>query len=112
VRQFNGSNTSRCNNVSDSNNSRSDIVRNSSTVVVSGVENVRVQSETYVDTSHCNELSLPRLTDSSQQVAVHFIRELDENFSLRKTFEEPRVTLVFRSISDPFVKQWMLTDYG
>ena len=59
-----------------------------------------------------NELALPRFTDSSKQVAVHFIRELDEYFSLRKTPEELRLPLVFRSISDPFAKQWMPTVYG
>jgi hypothetical protein len=50
-------------------------------------------------------------TDSSQQVAVHFVRELDEYFSLRKTPEELHLPLVFRTISDPFAKQWMLTAY-
>jgi len=65
------------NGVSDSNTSRCNNVRNSSTVAVSGVEIVSAQSETYVDISQYNELSLPRFTDSSQQVAVHFIRELD-----------------------------------
>jgi len=45
------------NGVSDSNNSRYNNVRNSSTVAVSGVESVSAQSETYVDTSQYNELS-------------------------------------------------------
>jgi hypothetical protein len=43
---------------------------------------------------------------------VHFIRELDEYFSLRKTPEKLRLPLVFRSISDHFAKQWTLTAYG
>ena len=94
-------NTSECNNVS-----------NSCTVAVSGIESVSARSEMYVDTSQYNELFLRRFTDSSQQVAVHFIRELDEYFSLRKTPEELRLLLVFRSISIPFPKQWMLTAYG
>ena len=108
----NDSNTSRCNNVSDGNLSRCNNARNSSTVAVSGVEIVSAQSETYVDTSQYNELSLPRFTDSPQLVAMHFVRELDEYFSLRKMPEEFRLPLVFRSISDPFAKQWMLTAYG
>jgi len=91
------------NGVSDSNTSRCNNVRNSSTVAVSGVESVSAQSETYIDTSQYNVLSLPtcRFTDSSQQVAVHFIRELDEYFSFRKTPEELCLPLVFRSITDP-----------
>jgi hypothetical protein len=68
--------------------------------------------ETSVDTSQYKELSLPKFSDSSKQVAVHFIRELDEYFTLRKTPEELRRPLVFRSISDPFAKHWMLTTYG
>jgi len=42
---------------------------------------------------------------------MHFIRELDEEFSLRKTPEEFRLSLAFRPFSDPFAKQWMLTAY-
>jgi hypothetical protein len=71
-----GNKTSACNDV-----------RNSSTCT----ESVSAHSEKHVDTSHYNELSLPRFTDSSQQVAVHFVRELDEYFSLRKTPEELRL---------------------
>ena len=70
------------------------------------------QSETSVDTSQYKELSLSQFSDSSKQVAVHFIRELDKYFTLRKTPEELRLPLVFRSVSDPFAKQWMLTTYG
>jgi hypothetical protein len=55
---------------------------------------------------------MPKFTNSSQQVAVHFVRELDEYFALKKTPEELRLPLVFRAISDPFAKQWMLTAYG
>jgi len=73
---------------------------------------VSAQSETSVDTSQYNKLSLPKFFDSSKQVTVHFIRELDEYFTFRKTPEELRLPLVFRSISDPFAKQWMLTIYG
>jgi hypothetical protein len=87
-------------------------VRNPNTITASGVESVSVHSEKDVDTIHYNELSLPRFTDSSQQVTVHFVRQLDEHFSLRKTPEELRLPLVFRAISDPFAKQWMLTAYA
>jgi hypothetical protein len=56
--------------------------------------------------------TLPKFTDSSQQVAVHFVRELDEYFALKKSPEELRHQLVFRAISDAFAKQWMPTEYG
>jgi hypothetical protein len=93
-------NLSACNNVNNTN-----------TIAISHIENVSAQSETSVDTSQFNELSLPKFPDNSKQVAVHFIRESDEYFTLRKTPEELRLPLVFRSISDPFMKQWMLTTY-
>ena len=75
----------RVNGVCINKTSGCDEVRNSETIAASGIECVSAQSEKYVDTSHYNELSLPRFTDSSQQVAVHFVREFDEFFSLRKT---------------------------
>ena len=102
----------RVNVVGVNKNSGCEEVRNSDTIAASGIECVSAQSEKYVDTSHYNELSLPRFTDSSQQVAVHSVRELDEYFSLRRTPEELRLLLVFRAISDPFAKQGMLTAYG
>jgi hypothetical protein len=89
------------NGVSANKTSGCNEVRNISTVAGSGIESVSALSETYVDSSHYNELSLPKFIDSSQQVAVHFVRELDEYFTPRKTPEELRLPLVFRAISDP-----------
>jgi hypothetical protein len=103
-------NSPAVNGVSVCNISRCNNVNKASTDATSGVESVSTQSGTYVDSSQHNELSPPRFTDGSQ-VAVHFIRELDEYFSLRKTPEELHLPLVFRAVSDPFVKQWMLTAY-
>jgi hypothetical protein len=82
------------------------------TIATSCIENVSAKSETSVDTSRYKELSLSPFSDSSKQVAVHFIRQLDEYFTLRKTPEELRLPLVFRSVSDPFAKQWLLATYG
>ena len=96
--------------MNDNSNSRRNNV-SVNTVAVSGSEHVSAQSETYVETSQYKELTLPRFTDSSQQLAVHFLRELDEYFSLRKMPDELRLPLVFRSISEPFAEQWMLTAY-
>ena len=95
------SNVNACNNVNNTN-----------TIATSCIENVSAQFETSVDTNQYNELSLPKYSDISKQAAVHFIRELDEYFTLRKTPEELRLPLLFRSISDQFAKQWMLTTYG
>jgi hypothetical protein len=108
VQETGSCNSPGLNGVSGNKTSGCNDVRNPST----GIESVSAHSEKYVDTSHYNELSLPRFTDSSQQVAVHFVMELKEYFSLWKTPEELHLPLVFRAISDPFAKQWMLTAYG
>jgi hypothetical protein len=94
-------NVSACNNVNNTN-----------TIATACTENVSVQSETFVNTSKYSKLSLHKFSDSSNQVAVHFIRELDEYFTQKRTPKELRLPLVFRSISDSFTKQWMLTTYG
>jgi hypothetical protein len=57
------------------------------------IKDVNAQSEKSVDTSQYNELSLPKFSDSSKQVVFHFIRELDEYFTLKKTPEETVKTM-------------------
>ena len=59
VSELSNRNSPVVNGVSDSNTSRCNNIRNSSTVAVWGVKNVSAQSETYVDTSQYNGLSLP-----------------------------------------------------
>ena len=108
-----GSHISRgVNGVSVCNVSTCNIVNNTNTIATSCIDSVSAQSETSIDTSQYKEPPLPQFPDSLKQVAVHFIRELDEYFTLRKTPEELHLPLVFRSISDPFAKQWLLTTYG
>jgi len=51
--------------------------------------------ERFVNTRQYSELSLPKFSDSSKQVAFRFIRELNEYFSFKNTPEEPRFPLVF-----------------
>jgi hypothetical protein len=45
--------------------------------------------------------------DSTSQVPLHFIRDLDQNFSLKRTPEEQGLALVFRAVKEPFAKQWL-----
>jgi hypothetical protein len=72
---------------------------------------MNAQSKTF-NVSQYSELSLPKFYDSSKPLVFRFIRVLGEYFTLNMTPEEIRLPLVFRSISDPFAKQWMLTIYG
>jgi len=58
-----------------------------------------------------NELSLSKFSNSAKQVVAHFLRELDEYFTLKKTPNELKLPLCFRAIEDPFAKQWFATVY-
>jgi hypothetical protein len=58
-----------------------------------------------------NELSLPKFNNSAKHVVVHFLRELDEYFAIKKTPNELKLPLCFRAIGDPFAKQWFATVY-
>ena len=56
-----------------------------------------------------NELSLPKFNNSTKQVVAHFLRELDEYFALKKTPNELKLLFCFKTIEDPFAKQWFAT---
>jgi hypothetical protein len=98
VSGLNTCNTSACtgsvNNVPDI--SCNDSVNALSVVVPSGCTDL-------------NGLSLPTFKNSAKQVVAHFLRELDEYFTLKKTPSELKLTLCFRAIEDPFAKQWFAT---
>ena len=61
----------------------------------------------YANNTDLSELILPTFTDSTSQVALHFIRDLDQYFSLKRTPEELRLALIFRAVKEPFAKQWL-----
>jgi hypothetical protein len=80
-------------------------VRNTS--VHSCSDNVNAGSGMYANNTEFSELTLPTFTDSTSQVPLHFIRDLDLYFSLKRTPEEMRLALVFRAVKEPFAKQWL-----
>jgi len=69
--------------------------------------NVNVTSELHTKSAELCELTLPTFSDSTKQVSLHFIRDLDQYFNLRRTPDELRLPLVFRAIQEPFAKQWL-----
>jgi hypothetical protein len=73
---------------------------------------VSAQSVACQNASQYSELTLPSFTDSSKQVAVHFIRELDEYFELKETPQNLRLPLTFTAITEPFAKNWLSTVYS
>ena len=80
-------------------------VKNTNTIATSCIQNVSAHSETSIDASQYNELSVSKCSDSSKQVAVPFIRDLDEYFTLRKPPRKisPSISIPFslRSICKP-----------
>jgi hypothetical protein len=72
----NGCSTSVCNDVN--------IVINQPTNSCNYV-NVNVTSELHVKSAELGKLTLPTFSDSTKQVALHFIWDLDQYFNLRET---------------------------
>jgi hypothetical protein len=69
--------------------------------------NVNAGSGLYPNNGDLSELTLPTFTDSTSQVPLRFIRNLDQYFSLKRTPEKLRLALVFRAVKEPFAKQWL-----
>jgi len=67
--------------------------------------NINATSELHVKSAELCELTLPTFSDSTKQVPLHFIRDLEQYFNLRRTPDELRLPLVFRAIQEPFAKQ-------
>ena len=70
-------------------------------------DNVNAGSGLYANNTDLSELTLPIFTDSMSQVPLHFIGDLDQYFSLKRTPDELRLALVFRAVKEPFTKQWL-----
>ena len=68
--------------------------------------NVNATSEFHVKSAELCELTLATFSNSTKQVPLHFIRDLEQYFNLRRTPDELRLLLVFRAIQEPFAKQW------
>jgi hypothetical protein len=73
--------------------------------------NVNVTSELHAKSTEFCELTLPTFSDSTKQVPMYFIRDLDQYFNLRQTPVELRLTLVFRAIQEPFAKHWLSSSF-
>jgi len=73
--------------------------------------NVNVTSEERNRSVDLNELTLPLFTDSSKQVPLHFIRDLDLYFRLKQTPDYLKLPLTFRAVQEPIAKQWFSSTY-
>jgi len=73
--------------------------------------NVNVTSDVPTRNVDLSELTLPSFTDSSKQVPLHFIRDLDHYFRLKQTPDNLKLPLTFRAVQEPIAKQWFSSTY-
>jgi len=96
---------------------RSNPACNDSTNIVSQASNsgvytnVNVTSDERNRSVDLNELTLPLFIDSSKQVPLHFIRDLDLYFRLKQTPDHLKLPLTFRAVQEPLAKQWFSSTY-
>jgi hypothetical protein len=55
------------------------------------------------------ELSLPTFS-SREQSAVHFLKDLDEYLKLKSVDEHLKLTLVSKSLTEEFAKNWFMAN--
>jgi len=72
---------------------------------------VNVVSDGFTNNPSINELTLPNLHDSSNQIVLHFLRDLDEYYKIKNIPEALRLPLAMRAITDPIAKSWFSTVY-
>jgi len=73
--------------------------------------NVNATSDYHEKSAQLCELTLATFSDSTKQVPLHFIRDLEQYFNLRRTPDELRLPLVFRAIQEPYAKQWLSSSF-
>jgi hypothetical protein len=102
VNSENAGSTSACN---DSNSVVSQLGKSCSAVNVNAISELQDRSV------GLNELTLPSYTDSTKQVPLHFIRDLDLYFKLKQTPDHLKLPLTFRAVQEPVAKQWFSSTY-
>lgn len=73
---------------------------------------VSLPSDVFASNSPMNELSLPRFFDSSKQILLHFLRDLDEYYKIKNVPESLKLPLAMRAVTDPVARNWFSTVYG
>src|SRR5215471_12069283 len=73
---------------------------------------VNVKSVVFASNLHLNELTLPQFYDSTKQIVLHFLRDLDEYYRIKNIPESLRLPLAMRAVTDPTAKSWFSTVYG
>jgi len=59
-----------------------------------------------------NNSLLPNFYDSSKQILLHFLRDLDEYYRIKNVPESLKLPLAMRAVTDPIAKNWFSTVYS
>jgi hypothetical protein len=73
--------------------------------IISCTNNVNAAFGFYAINTDLSEITLLPITDSTSQVVLHFTRDIDQYFSLKRTPRKIRVALIFGALKEPFAKQ-------
>jgi hypothetical protein len=71
-----------------------------------------VKSDVFANNSPMNEMTLPTFHDSLNQIALHFLRDLDEYYRIKNVPEPLKLPLAMQAVTDPTTKSWFSTMYG
>jgi len=72
---------------------------------------VNVKSDVFANNSPMNKLTLPNIHDCSNQIVLHFLRDLDEYYGIKNVPESLTLPLAMRAVTDPITKSWFSTVY-
>jgi hypothetical protein len=79
---------------------------------MSGSAIVNVTSDVFANNSPIHELTLPNFYDSSKQIVLHFLRDLDEYYRIKNALESLELPLAMRAVKDSIAKSWFSTVYS
>jgi len=79
---------------------------------MSGSAIVNVTPDVLANNSPIHELTLPNFYDSSKQIVLHFLRDLDEYYRIKNVLESLKLPLAMRAVTDLIAKSLFSTVYG
>jgi hypothetical protein len=79
---------------------------------ISGSAVVNVTSDVFANNLLINERTLTNFYDSSKQILLHFLRDLDEYYRIKNIPESLKLPLALRAVTDPIAKSWFSTVYS
>jgi hypothetical protein len=62
---------------------------------------VNVPPDVFDSNLHLNELTLPQFHNSSRQMVLHFVRDLDEYYRIKNFSKSLKLPPAMRTVSDP-----------